>query len=171
MATAEDIIKAALSKIGVRNSEVPLTDNQINDAISELNDMMTKWDADGIALGYTIVSKKTDPITTPDWSHGAMKSSLGARSLSEYGKDLTADFAAVVSENFKSIKDRTIDVPDVYFPDTLPIGSGNNIDNFSIRSNFYEDESFDDILSGNGESLRDDEGDQLEQDRSIESNG
>lgn len=171
MVTAEDIINSALSKIGVRNREVPLTDNQISDSIDELNDMMTQWDSDGIALGYTIISDKDDTITTPDWSHAAMKSNLGGRLAPAFGQSISGTLGAQIINDFKSLQDRVTETPEIYFPDTLPVGSGNNIDNFSVRSNFFVDESYDDILTGNDQLLQDDEGDQLEQDRSIEGDG
>lgn len=166
--SASDIIKAALSKIGVRNSEVALTTTQINDAISELNDMLTQWDSTSLPLGYTIISNGADIVTTPDWSHGAIKSNLAARLAPEYGKEISITLGAQILADFKNLQLRIIEAPEVFFPDTLPIGSGNQINDFRNESNFYNDDNHDDLLTANGDNLLDGEGERLEQDLTEE---
>lgn len=168
--SASDIIKAALSKIGVRNAEVALTSTQITDAISELNDMLTQWDSTSLPLGYTIISAGEDIVTTPDWSHGAIKSSLAARLAPEYGKEISITLGAQILADFRALELRIIEAPEVFFPDTLPLGSGNQIDNFRNQNNFFNDDNHDDILTANGDNLLDGEGERLERDL-TEDNG
>ena len=166
--SANDIIKPALSKIGVRNSEVALTATQTTDAIAELNDMMTQWDSTSLPLGYTIVSKGTDIITTPDWSHGAMKSNLSARLAPEYGKEISPTLGAQILSDFNALLLRIVEAPEVFFPDTLPLGSGNQRNESRNQNNFYNDDNHDDLLTANGDNLLSGEGERLEQDLTEE---
>jgi len=163
MKTAIEIINRAASKIGVKRAGVPLTDDEINDAISELNDMMTETDAVGIALGYTIVSNPDDEITTPDWSWGAMAANLGVRFAPDFDVSPTQALAQQAHASWKIVLSRTIQLGPVNFPTTLPVGSGNQGGD-SNSNRFFGDEYSDDLLTGSGDTLADTEDINIQED-------
>jgi hypothetical protein len=73
MATVEQIAKASLQRIVVQGSESSLNPDDYQDYIFALNNYMTALDADGIALGYTLVDSISDQVTIPV---GALRASL-----------------------------------------------------------------------------------------------
>lgn len=152
MKTALDIINRAASKIGVKRAGVPLTDDEIDDFISELNNMMTELEAGGTVLGYTIVSKGSDEITTPDWSFGAIESNLGVRAAPDFDAQISGVLAASASSGLKAILKRTVQIGEVQFPTSLPTGSGNRYFN---NERFFSDGYRDDLVTGSGSTLAD----------------
>lgn len=154
MKTAIDIINRATSKIGVKRAGVDLTDDEINDAISELNNMMVEVDAGGTKLGYTIVSAPTDSITTPDWTYGAMESNLAVRLAPEYEIIISQALATQAHETWKIVLKRTVEIGSTVFPDTMPIGSGNEYWNYQ---RFFVDTYRNDLETGAGGTLADTE--------------
>ncbi len=152
MRTALQIINRAAAKIGVKRAGVDLTDDEINDAIDELNDMMLEIDAAGTALNYTIVSSKTDLITTPDWTYGAMSSQLGIRIAPEYEVSVSGELATQANESWKIVLKRTEELNSVNFPTTMPIGAGNE---YWDNERFYTNEYADDLQTASGGTLAD----------------
>ncbi len=159
--TALDIIERSLSKIGVKRSGVSLTDDEISDSISELNDMMTELDASGTKLGYTIISSSSDEITTPDWTWGAMRSNLAIRLAPEFDAVITQALAVQASDGYNAILKRTVTIDRVQFPDTLPIGAGNEYWNYE---RFFKNDYDNDILTGSHQTLSTDENINLKKD-------
>ncbi len=161
MKTAIDIINRAASKIGVKRSGIDLTDDEISDAISELNNLMVEADAGGTKLGYTIVSSQTDEITTPDWTYGAMESNLAVRIAPEYEVTVSNELAVQASETWKIVLKRTVELGAVNYPTTLPIGSGNEYWNYQ---RFFVDGFNNDLETASGGTLADTEDLNIEED-------
>ncbi len=159
--TALDIINRSLSKIGVKSAGITLTDDEISDSISELNDMMTELDASGIKLGYTIISSSTDEITTPDWTWGAIRSNLAIRLAPEYGAAISQALVTQAIDGYNTILQRTVTIERVQFPTTLPIGAGNEYWNYE---RFFTDEYYNDILTGSHQTLATDENINIQED-------
>ncbi len=154
MKTALDIINRAASKIGVKRAGSPLEDDEITDAISELNNMMLELDASGTKLGYTVVSDSSDEITTPDWSYGAIEGQLAIRLAPEYEVSISQELAAQASASWNTVLKRTVSIGHVQFPSTLPIGSGNQ---YYYWQRFFLDGYANDLETGAGGTLADTE--------------
>ena len=166
MTTALTVIEKALSKIGVRSREISLTSNEISDAIEDLNDMMYEWDADGINLGYTTITSSSDTVTTPDWSMGAIKSNLAIRLAPDYDKQVSNALVVSAQQGYETLINRSIELDNVDFPDTLAKGSGNTnvvsyTNRFFITNNENELTTGVDFLDDEvSDILLDDEGDE-----------
>ena len=65
MATAAQVVKAALQRILVQGDEADLEASEYQDSIFAMNNYMLDLDASGITLGYTEVSNLGDEITIP----------------------------------------------------------------------------------------------------------
>lgn len=156
MTTALEVINRAFSIIGIRSSEVDLTDNEIADGIETLNDMMTEQAADGLQLGFAKVIDKTDDIEVPDWSLAAIKSNLAVRLAPEYDRPLTQAVVMFADSSFTAIKNRSIVIGAASFPDTLPVGSGNRVHNDVNQPHYFVDQDFDNLHYENGQTVTDD---------------
>jgi hypothetical protein len=139
MATADQVITAALQRILVRASESPLEADEYQDAIFALNNYMLDLDANGINLGYTEIDSLGDQITIPT---GALRGTIANLAI-----ELAPDYSGVVSEalvkaaregeqTMRKLGQRSVTSR---YPSTLPRGSG-NYDYSYVSNRFYPDE-------------------------------
>lgn len=166
MIPASEIIFPALERIKVKDPDVPtITDSEAKTAIRELNDMMIGLaDHDGIALGYTIIAKIDDPITTPDWTFGMMRAKLTLMLADEFGKIVTPSLVTKAMDYMKGVRRRTVRIRRPSLPDGLPTGQGNSAYgyNYGTASNFFYDEGSDDLRDDLGMTIDDENGNPLE---------
>lgn len=151
--TADDVITSALLDIGVQASESPLEEDEIRDAIKYMNRMMNKFAAEGINLGYTNVSTLADVITIPDGAIDGLISNLAIRLHPQFALE-TTPVSIVLAQEAKDGKDvmRVLAIPSIgptAFPDTLPIGSGNE-DGFAGCDNHFFTSDLDNIETEQG---------------------
>ena len=138
MATAAQVLKAALQSILVQASEAPLEADEFQDTIFAMNNFMFALASDGVNLGYTEVSDLGDEITIPT---GALRGLIA-----NIGIEMAPDFGGVVSEalgvraisGLKTMRRLGISLGASAMPSTLPVGSGNQ-DDFLCNSHFYPD--------------------------------
>jgi len=171
MATAKDAIQSAARLIRVKTAGIDLTDEELDDGVELLNDLMFKWDSDNIRIGFTELTSPDDELTVPRWSLSAIKSNLSARMAPEYGKVIGIELAAQIQNDFVTLRQRVTEAFQTYFPDTLPVGSGNQINNTRNQPKFFTDESWDDLYYANDSNMQDDRERQLEQNRDTTQNG
>jgi hypothetical protein len=138
MATAAQVIKAALQKILVQASESDLEPDEYSDAIFTLNNMMLSYDADGIKLGYTEVTDLSDDITVPVGALRGVIYNLAQELSPEYNGQITAALADAAMNGLKIMRKIGVSIPTSSYPSTLPIGSGNGVRNSDSR--FYPDD-------------------------------
>lgn len=139
--TAGTVIKSALQEILVQASEAPLEPAEVSDAITYLNRMMAKYSSMGISLGYTAVTAISDTITVNDGAIDGMVANLAVRMHPQFSAPGTPIPIALV----QSAKDgldvmRMIAIDSIgptAYPDTLPIGSGNESRTFGCTNHFY----------------------------------
>lgn len=156
--TAEDIISRALLYIGVKNSEVAITDTQFNDGVVDLNQMMWTLEAKGFPFGYAPVKDRTDPITAPDVVWQMMETRLAIQISPQYGKPVSPALAVLADDSWKSVANLETRTPKVMNDATLPLGGGNW--HFGSRyghRKFVGNPRHDDILTGSGGALKDSE--------------
>lgn len=84
MATAQTAINAALRLLGVWDSGSQPTAQQTADALEALNNMMAKFESDGIALGWTAAATAAATITAPDYTLEAIEYNLALRLAPQY---------------------------------------------------------------------------------------
>ena len=138
MATAGQVIKAALQRIVVQGAEADLEPDEYADAIFAMNNYMLALDADGIKLGYTVVSNLSTEITIPVGALRGLIANLAIEIAPDYQGVVSPSLAKAAKEGYDSMQKLGISIVQTAFPSTLSIGSGNtHIPNW--LSGFYPD--------------------------------
>lgn len=139
MANAVEIIVDALDDILVGADESTLEAAETRSALRALNRIMSRLAASGLELGYTEVSKLSDPITVAAGALDGITTLLALRLWPKYIKD--AQPSAVLIDQalagLKAIRNIAVSFPQVGFPDTLPIGSGNYAQGSANYNGFF----------------------------------
>ena len=146
--TAGSIIKDALQEIVVQGSEAPVEQADAQTAVRYLNRMMATFDAEGIDLGYTEVDGFADAITVAAGAIEGIVFNLAVRLWAQYNDGALPpdDIVAKAIAGKEAMRAIAVTIGATEYPDTLPIGSGNEGDNSSTNSHFYSDLQ-DDILA------------------------
>ena len=127
--TVLDIVTGALQLLAVRVAESGVTPSEGVDGLAALNDMMNEWNVDGIDVGYESLDDTADEIFVDLGSIGAMKANLAVYIAPEYGKTVSPALAERARRSRRSLR-ASIPLNPAQFPDTLPVGSGNEDNNF-----------------------------------------
>jgi hypothetical protein len=85
MATVAYIVRRALLKLDNIDANEAVDDSDSEDAIGALNDMMARWEANGLAMGWTPVVNPSDTMPTPDYLNGAIYYNLAIELAPDYG--------------------------------------------------------------------------------------
>lgn len=125
MAKASEVIQSALLNLNVSAAESGIEAAEAQGAIEMLNDLMTEWDADGIPLGYTLISDLGDTVTVPDSALRGIKYNLALALAPQYRDNVPPVLVELASRTKSTIIKQVVNVPRAPMPDTLPIGSGN----------------------------------------------
>ena len=139
MATASQVIKAALQRIVVQASEAPIEPSEAQDFIFAMNNYMFDLDARGIALGYTVVGGLGDEITIPLGALRGLIANMAIEVAPDYDGQVSQALVLAASEGFKAMQRLGQIIPTSEFPGTLPIGSGNEGRHHRRESHFYAD--------------------------------
>lgn len=142
MATAADIIKGALRKLGVRESESPIEASELADGLEDLNDWASSLEQSTIALGFTPLSSPADTVTIPREAVSMYKLNLALYMAADYSAPIPQTLAQSASDSMKEVL-RIFQKPiHVDYPNTLPIGLGNECDYVTVDQKFFrEDQS------------------------------
>lgn len=139
MATAAQVLKAALQRILVQASEADLEPDEFSDAIFAMNNYMLDLDARGINLGYTEVTNLADIITIPTGALRGLIANLAIEIAPDYDGDISPGLVKAASEGLKAMEELGVVVTTSFFPSTLPIGSGNEHNDHGLSNRFYPD--------------------------------
>jgi len=137
MATVAQIAKASLQRILVQGSNADLQAEEYQDYIFALNNYMLALDADGISLGYTVVSDLGDTVTVPTGALRGIIANMAIEVAPDYSGVITPGLQVAAAEGMETMRKLGQISIQTEYPSTLPIGSGNMP---NIRySNFYPD--------------------------------
>jgi len=136
MATAAQVITAALQKILVQASEAPLEADELSGAIFTMNNLMLDYDASGIRLGYTEILTLGDDVTIPVGALRGLIYNLARDLVPEFGGEFSQLAEDIAQSGLKTMRKLGVAITATEFPSTLPIGSGNEDDNV-FTSRFY----------------------------------
>ena len=128
MATALDVITGAVVLLGVRTAESPLEPSEAEDGLVALNDMLNEWNLDDIDIGFETIDDVQDELFVDTGTEGAIKSNLAVYIAPEYGR-IVSDALAFRAKTGKAAVRGSISLRPLEFPDTLPVGSGNERNN------------------------------------------
>ena len=125
MATAQDIITGALRRAKIVSAEIPIEASDLANGLEDLNDWASLLEVSTIALGFTQVSNATDEVNIPLEAVGMYKCNLAVYMSAQYGLPTDALLLNDANETMKQVLIAFAPTLDVDFPDTLPLGSGN----------------------------------------------
>ncbi len=154
--SANDIVRDALEDILVQASEAKIEQSEGNAAIRALNDLMNAWAAEGIELGYTIVSDLADTITIAAGAIRGVKANLALELAPKYNAPITAGLVRKAKEGYNACLDLSVQMAESALPSTLPTGSGNDYPQYT-EDTFYPGEQ-DTILTETGGAIALEEG-------------
>ena len=158
--TFQNIIYGAFELSGVKSGQEPISTTEITNALPMLDDLIYELESDGFRLNYSPASAITESHGLPDWSWSWIKATLAARIASSLSMPPNEVAMALSQKGEKAAYRRFATVPEVDYPDTLPMGQHRD----TWDSIFYSNTSHDDLLTGTGNALLDDEGLPLERD-------
>jgi hypothetical protein len=131
-----EVVEDALEEIGVKTAEVSLTDDELQSGIRRCNDMLTEWDDASIIVGYNPVLNGDDTIEVDRNAVGAIKYNLAIRLASSFDKIVNQALAKNASDSMSRLEASSSNII-VAFPDTLPLGSGNQCPNINTDRRFF----------------------------------
>jgi len=137
MATASHFITRALIRLGVKTAEAPLEPSELQDGLDLLNDLMALWGVDGTLPGAAPVADAQDELRAPRYAHAAIIPHLAILMAPEYSKTVELALAAAAEDAMNGLLRLTVNIGEVEYPSTLPIGSGNECSNFNIERRFF----------------------------------
>ena len=137
--SAGDIIKDSLGEVTLYGAEATIESVDAQLAIRYMNRMMAAFDADGIDLGYTEVSGLADEVTVPAGAMNGVVTQLAIMLWNQFSEDgIPPDLVARGVSGKNTMRNITVTVGASEYPDTLPVGSGNEGDGTYIN-HFYPD--------------------------------
>ena len=151
METAQSVINDALQELLVQASEQPIQAVDFQSGKRYLNRMMASLDAQGISLGYTVVSLPDDVVTVPDGAIEGIIFNLAIRLATSYNVPVGQGLAISARDGLNAMRNLSVFIQPTQFPCTLPIGSGNEYE-YDDSYRFYpcvEDE----LLTETGGSI------------------
>jgi len=137
MATVAQVAKASLQALLVQASEAPLEADEYQDFIFAMNNYMTTLAANGVNLGYTVVSDIGDEVTVPDGALQGLIANMAIIVSPQYGAIVPQGVGVAASDGLKAMRKLGQFITPTRRPSTLPRGSGN--EGFGRTSHFYPD--------------------------------
>ncbi len=132
MAQVQDIVRDALGHLRVLDANAPVPPIDMRDSIRALNLMVRRWEADGLALGWSDVSEPTDALPLPPEAEEAVGYNLALRLRARYGVQIDPDIVALASAGLSALqRDRIVEMPLVLDRAFAPCG-------YNIRTDGYE---------------------------------
>ena len=129
MATVTEIVKGALLLLEIKVAEAAITGAEAEDGRVALNDMMNEWNVNGINVGYETLDNADDELFVDLGAIGAIKANLAVYIAPEYGRSVGEELRLRARRSKRSLRG-SIDLKPTEFPDSLPIGSGNEDNHF-----------------------------------------
>lgn len=84
MATNLQTIERALRLLGVVDSEEELTGPRADDGLKALNEMLTRWEANNLTLGFSTQTSTAATLPVPDEALSAVAYNLAVELAPEY---------------------------------------------------------------------------------------
>jgi len=125
MATARKILERSFSMAGIRAAETPLTAAEIADGLDLMNDLLSLWDATGTLKGVAPVMGADDEVNADRHELYAIKSNVAIGLAGEYGIPVNQSLAHNANTALSGLVSANINLRDIKYPSTLPVGSGN----------------------------------------------
>lgn len=134
-----ELVQGAYEQIEIWGVTTNPTGSEAVIALKRLNSMMLHWENKNVFLGWNVgADDANDESGVPDWSEEAIITNLAVRLLPAYGKTATREQAGHAADAFQAISLRCYD--NMEYPDTMPVGAGNQRYGYSSRRFFVEED-------------------------------
>jgi len=141
MATVAQVAKASLQKILVQGSEADFEPDEYQDYIFALNAYMLSLDAEGVALGFTVVDDLSDEVTVPLGALRGVIYNMAVEVAPDYNGVISQALSHVAKESMKVMRLIGQSIPTSAYSGNLPVGSGNEGGSTRLRDDhFYVDQ-------------------------------
>ncbi len=137
MTTMRVLVQDAFEEIGVKKAEIALTPDELQSGIRRANDLLTSWADIGYIVGYNPVFNGDDIVEIDTSALGAAKYNLATRLAPSYQKAVSIELATIAADTFATLINSNIFIGEVAYPDTLPLGSGNQGCNTNTDARFF----------------------------------
>jgi hypothetical protein len=137
MTTALQIVEGAAEEITVKTAEIPLESADAMIFFNRMNDMLLEWADLGITPQFAEVYNLTDEIGIDRNAVAAVKYNLAIRCAPAFQKQVAMALGTVASDSYNRLLASITNI-NVEFPDTLPVGSGNEC----AEANYLDDRFF-----------------------------
>jgi hypothetical protein len=137
MVTMREVVEDALEDISVKTAETPLTSDELQSGIRRVNDMLTEWADIGLTPGYIEVLNGDDVINVDRNAIGAIKTNAAIMLAPSFQKVVSNALVKIASDKLATLEASVSYIGPVAYPDTLPLGSGNDCGNFYDDNRFF----------------------------------
>ncbi len=137
MTTMREVVQDAFEEIGVKTAEVALTNDELQSGIRRCNDMLLEWDDIGTIVGYNEVLNGDDVIEVDRNAVGAIKYNLAIRLAPSFQKVITPALVALSTTTLDTLMASNTNIGEITYPDTLPMGSGNECRDYDTDRRFF----------------------------------
>ena len=123
-------VNAAFAEIGLASYVWNLTPEEQQSASQRLDAMMASWAGKNINLGFPLPTQPENSdlnseTNVPNWANQAIITNLAVLLAPQYGKAVAQETTRMAREEYRNVMNKTVQVLEVQFPSTLPIGQGN----------------------------------------------
>lgn len=137
MTTATQIVNGAAIDLGVKTAEIALEADDFNVLFTKMNDMLLEWADLGLTPAFVEVFNGTDILNIEDNARAAIKANLAVRCASAFQKPMTIELSGLAATTLERLYISTSFIGEVEYPDSLPIGSGNECSPSDIDQRFF----------------------------------
>ena len=136
MSTARHFVERAMSRIGIKTAEIALEASEAQTGLDLLNDMLASWEVVR-PIGFTPVANLSDTVRAPRFANGAIIDNLAILIAPEFQKQPNPVLIATAISLLDNMRVALLDIGDVRYPSTLPLGSGNRSCNNELDRRFF----------------------------------
>ena len=104
MATVEDVLRDALGHLGVIDAGEAIEADDARDGIYALNNMMRRWEASGIALGWSDVTAVSEEVPLPPEALETVGANLAVRLRSKYQVAIAPDVMQMATDGLALLR-------------------------------------------------------------------
>lgn len=112
MTQVQEIVRDALGHLRVLDGAGTISAIDMRDALRALNLLVRRWEANGLALGWSDVSEPTDTLPAPAEAEEALGYNLAVRLRARYGVPIEPDVVGMAQGGLAALRrDRIVEMP------------------------------------------------------------
>ena len=137
MITARQICEGAAEEIEVKTAEITLEAEDFKVIFSRMNDMLLEWADSGLTPAFVEVFNGDDVVLIDDNARSAVKTNLAIRCAPTFKKPLSQNLLLIAGSALERLEASTDFIGEIAYPDTLPLGSGNQCPDNVFDQRFF----------------------------------